>query len=220
MRAVAWSWLTAGATAVLAAPFMLRALPVEAGLVPLVIVEIVLAGAGVALPALFVWAYRDADLVQTCARRDARTTWIDSTPPRALGLALGLALLAALTLPLMLRPALPVGPWIVTGWPAVLLLVALAAASAWLVGPVLRQESRGWWGAVLLTAGTGVAMLVSAFTMDPAELYQRLGYADTERDILVGAHGIVTAIGVALTAGCIVYLLWIRREFSGAGRGR
>lgn len=226
MLVLAWSWLLGGLIVLPLVPGTVdAALATATGgaepapiarLLSLVFVLGAAAVGGVLLPAAFVWVYRDPDLLLTCRREDPAPAWTEACPTPILGLSVGLGALAALTLPMLLRPVVPWFGTLVVGWRGALLLAAGAAACAWLSRETFRGTAAGWWGSAVLLLGSGVSAVVTLARVDAAELYRRLGYPREQVDLLqhVAGGSLPAWLTAAVTAITAVYLLGIRKYFA------
>jgi hypothetical protein len=228
---LAWTWLAGG---LLALPFLPGALdgafrlvdPEGGGAPGLLIVAAVglVVAFGVALPAAFVWVYRDPAVLRTCERFDPRPSWTERCPRSVLGLSVSFAVLAVTSLPLALgHPVVPLFGRIVTGRPAALLLLLAAAASAWIARATYLMRRAGWWGATLLSVVAGAATAITFARVEPLELYRASGYPEEQLAVLAGAPllsgGFCAALAAALTAASVAYMLAVRRHFGRSPRG-
>lgn len=229
MRTLAWTWLVGGALAVGLVGLVVGELPLVApdggapdpdllAAVRAVLVALLALG-GVALPAAFLWAYRDPRVRATCERDDPQPGWSDRCPAPVLGLALGLGAAAALGLPLAMRPALPCFGFVVTGWPGVAGILGLSAVSAWLARSVYRQERWGYRLTLAFVLLTAASMGVTLVAVDPIDAVRALGPPESQIEWLARSAPLVRlASGVAVlvaTALSVAYLLAIRRHFGG-----
>jgi hypothetical protein len=219
MLILAWTWLLGGAFALVLVPGLIDGVlpPSSAGIatvVRLVAVGIVGFG-GVLLPAVFVWAYRDPDVQRTCERDDPTPAWTERCPTPVLGLSVALAALAALALPMLARPVVPLFGLILVGWAGALVLVAGALASAWLARECYRLTASGWWGSTILLAAVGASTAMTLLRVDPLELYRRMGYTAQQAELLGGAASgpLLAWITALLTLLSVGYMVVIYRHF-------
>ena len=226
MLALAWSWLFCGVALLLLLPGFFDVALGSLELDPALLsgLKIALLGgvalAGVALPALFVLAYRDVHVQRTCEAHDPRPDWTARCPPSVLGLSVGLGaggVLAALT---AIRPVVPWFGRLVTGLPAAAALLAGAGLCIWLARETYRLRMQAWWGTTALLVLIGVTSSLTFEREDPEHLLLAMGYP--EPDPGQGAAFVRAAlwITVAITAASVVYMIGIRHHFgSGEQRG-
>jgi hypothetical protein len=222
---LAWAWLACG---LLALPFLpgvldgaFRLVDPEArgapGLVVVAAVGLAL-GFGIALPAAFVWVYRDPTVLRTCERFDPRPCWTERCPRSVLGLSASFAVLAVTSLPLALgHPVVPLFGRLITGRPAALLLVLGAALSGWIAHATYHLRRAGWWGATVLLTVAGAATAITLARVEPLGLYRAAGYPEEQLAVLAGAPlpsgRTCAALAWVLTAASLVYMLAVRRHF-------
>ncbi|HXV76990.1 MAG TPA: hypothetical protein VD788_11805 [Candidatus Polarisedimenticolaceae bacterium] len=180
------------------------------------------AGFGLVLPALFFWAYRDRDVETTCARHSPGAGWSDRCPPAVLALSAALAGAGLIGLPSVFRPVFPLFGRVATGWPAVVGLLMVSAWCLWLGWSTFRLEREGWWGTLVFFTVLGWSTVVTALAVDPLEFYLLLGYDEEQLELLRPSAGaarwLMVGSSVALTVLGVVYLLGVRRHFSGRRR--
>lgn len=233
MLTIAWTWIFLGAFGLLAILVLLGDLPHLASpasawppgmiLAMQVLVLGFAAVAGLLLPALFLWAYRDAAVSRTCQLHDPGPSWTDHCPWPVLLLSLELGLAALLTLFLALRPAVPVFGLLVTGWKGGLLLLCGSAAAGYLALATYRRSRGAWWATTLLLIAAGLSMAITCWLVEPARLYREMygTYADqvpASSSALLRAAGIWGSLG--LTALSLLYMIAIRRHFAQATEDR
>ena len=226
MLTLAWTWLTGGALSALFTPRLMDSLalaapdPQSAGMfeVAKLFMLVVVVGFGVLLPGLFVWVYRDRDLLRTCQAHDPGSAWTERCPTAVLGLSVGLGACALMVLPMLARPALPFFTVVLSGWPAAVALLVGALACAYLARSTYRLEMSGWWGTVLLLSFLGLATGVAFAVLDPGELYRALGYPEFQAEALAasGMTGgpLATLVAAAFTVASLVYMVRIRKHFT------
>jgi len=232
MLILAWTWLFGG---LLVIPFLpgvldgvLRAggsggsgalTPGVVILVKAVIFGIVVFG-GVLLPALFVWVYQDRSLQQTCEAFNPAPTWTERCPLAVLGLSLGFAAFAALSLAIAVRPVVPWFGRLVTGWPGSVVLLASAVSCAYLAWSTFKLRSDGWWGSTVLLVAIGISTLWTLRRVELIEIYRAMGYPEEQLELLEFSGAMngpltfwLTAIMTVLT---VLYMVGIRKHFRGS----
>lgn len=228
MLTVAWTWLFLGLFGLLTALLLLDDLPYLAGAESATwppeftfVFQATVLGltvtAGLLLPALFLWAYRDEQVLRTCERHDPEPGWADRSPWPVLVLSFELGLAALLTLFMALRPAVPLFGTLVTGWKGALLLLAGAAVAGYLALGTYRRSMRAWQATTLLLILVGVSAAVTFRVMDPVLLWRELGYPVSAATgpgspaLIMRAVGVWGSLGVTLLS--LVYMAAIRKQF-------
>ena len=226
MLLVSGTWILVGVVAVwlvrrlLPEMLLLGGLPPESPEAAVVrtVATSVAAAFGVVLPAAFFWAYRDPRVALACARHDTRPGFGDRLPPEALTLSAALAGAALLSLPMLVRPVVPLFGHLATGWPGRLLLAAGIAGCAWLAWSTFRLRATGYWATLVLLVLLGVSTVWTFARVDPLEVYRGLGYPQELLDAMPSIGTLtrsVTQLGaVVLTIGGAVWMLRIRRHFT------
>ena len=179
----------------------------------------VIAAFGLLLPALFIWVYNDVEIRQTCERHDPTPGWSDHCPAPVLGLSLGFGAAGAFALPMALYAVIPWFGWLVTGWPAGLMMIGFGIVSAYLARETFRLTRRGWWGSMVVVAVTGLSTVVTFLFVEPEALFQAMRYPEQQVQLL-GRSGeliLVWGVGVA-TVLTLVYMVRIRRHFESGSR--
>ena len=132
---------------------------------------------------------------------------------------LSIALLAAalFSLPMILRPAVPLFGRLATGPAGALALLAGVALCLWLAWSTFRLERVGWWATVVFLVALGVSTLWTFAVVDVAEMYRHLGYPEEQIAALARSGPLLRRLtlwsSVVLTVVGVVYMLGIRRHF-------
>jgi hypothetical protein len=231
MLTLAWTWLLGGVCVLFLLPGLLDLAlgvslpgapaldPAVAGLVKLVLM-IGTAVFGVAVPALFVWAYHDRGVRLTCEAHDPRPDWTERCPPAVLGLSLGLGACGILALLTALRPVVPLFGALLTGAPAVASLLAGAGLCLWLARETYALRVRGWWVATAFLVLIGVSTWLTLWRAEPAELFRAMGYPEDwlgSGDARFGT--VATWLTAVLTVLTVVFMVRIRKHFGERHRG-
>jgi hypothetical protein len=166
----------------------------------------------VLLPGAFVLFYRSPHVKATCERRDPSVPWTDRCPAPVLAAALlsGATSLGCLLAALGYRVFLFFG--LRTGGPALLaglLLAALYAASAVLL---YRQHPLGLRLAAATAALVSASGAWSVAGLDPAALYQAIGYSREWAERMAPAEAGVRALVLAGGPIWLGFLWWVRRS--------
>lgn len=234
MLIIGWSWLIAGVMALLMIVSLLEDLIVlataEAGTLPPAAVTLlqamVLGGAalvGIVVPLAFIVVYRDRAVARTCEALHPQRDWSDSCPLPVLGLSGGLLLATLLTLPMVLRPVVPVFGRLTTGWPGGLLILAAAAATIVLALGLYRLRHWSWWATTAFLVLVGVSATATFFQVQPVEFYRAMGYPEQQLQRIDRAGPALrwSMVGgsVVLTLLTVVYMARIRRHFGADDAG-
>lgn len=232
----AWMWLLSGVFAVVMMifllPKMMAAMSAAAGpgnegigAVTMGCVSFFLILIYLVLPGILVLFYRGPNVRATIAAKDPSLPWTDRVPAPVLALTLLLAFAAMSALLGISYGVLPVFGAILTGVPAVLGFLVLAALCAALAWGVYQRQPAAWWavvacwvlgcvnGAFFLAQGSaGIRGLYEAMKMPAAQLEQidRMGIYE-----MYSNPGLL-ALMAALWLGWLGFLIWTRRFFTGA----
>lgn len=199
--AVAALWLAGGLVATVSTVVVVPKIAPDASLVRIALIMLV---AFVALPLALLLFYRREDVRITCERRDLKRRWTDRTPVPVLALVLVMAFAAAWLLVNLSTPVVPLFGTVLTGAPAALTLLAMAALCAVLAVQLYRLKESAWWTVVLLQViGCTLAGIAMARTDGP-----------------VNSDPVFRVIVLASWIGYFAFLLYLRRYFAGGRDGR
>ena len=177
-------------------------------------------GGGVLLPILFFWAYRDPEIQTACDRHDPRPSWSDRCPSTVLMMSIALLATAVFSLPMILRPVVPLFGRLVTGPVGLLALLGGVALCCWLAWSTYRLERRGWWATLGFLLVLGVSTFWTFVAIDPTEIYRQLGYPEEQIAALARSESVLRNLTlwstVAMTVAGVLYMLGIRRHFFGS----
>jgi len=235
---ISWYWLIMGAlatvllTAVL--PVMVRGVLAQAqnsaadtpsadmstGImaVVLTLIIVVLAFFLVLVPIAFVIFYSRKDVGETCRHRDPFERWTDRAPLPVLGASVALFTGAVyMLLTGMTTPLFPFFGRYLTGIPAAVCLVALAALDGYLAIALFRLQSIGWWIAILAAPVRILSVVLTFARADMMQAYSKMGMSDAQLQMLNSnpmfrGHVLLWwgLISMLLFFG---YLLWLKRYF-------
>jgi hypothetical protein len=223
--AVSWIWLIFGiaslASMFFTIPRMLVLIPPSRAHI---VIGIMIAASTVIyliIPVTFILFYRSPDVAATCVARDAKPRWTDRAPVPVLAVSLLLAFAAVMLIGMLAHPALPLLNTILTGAPAMIVILGLAALLAVLSVQFFRLRRSAWWTLVLLQIAGGI---VSAFTFsrfDVAAYYAALGVPITPQMQVMHIEQLfrdplLWAVMAAVWIGYIALLVWMRKFFTGA----
>jgi len=230
---LAWTWLLAGLMGLILWLVMLPNLrqmiqatqPSEPPLDPGAYTAISLIASAfivlayVALPAAFIWFYHDRNVRATLEAFDPVPGWTDRCPLPVLGLSLSLWVGVALTLCALPYSLAPTSGLPLSAGFAVVLILAHAAAMAWLAHATYRLRMAGWWGTTIFTIVVLVESIVAALRVDLADLYRSVGIPDDQLDVLRSYGRSISLVMVFSTAllglALLGFMLYMRRYFPG-----
>ena len=219
---VSWIWLLAGVISIAFLALLLpRLVPDFApGAAPALIMAVIFGTTFVLyifFPAIFLLFYRSRHVQATCEAYDRKVRWTDRAPLPVLGVSLMLAASAVMMLAGLAYAAVPLLGTILTGVPAMIVLLAIAGLMALLALQLYRLKLQAWWTLLLFQVA---AVIVGAITMlrtNFDELYEKMGMmtpqlramhlGDLFRDPLLWLP-----IGAAWL-GFFLFILWLRRFF-------
>ncbi len=129
---------------------------------------------GIALPLLFGLFYRAASVRGTCDRYDLKPRWTDRLPLPVLALVLPLAFGALMTLMNVNMRVYYVFGVMLTGAPAMIATVAIAALFAIVSLELFRMRATAWWVLLLVHLLTAIGCVAAAGN-DINRMYERMG---------------------------------------------
>lgn len=173
---------------------------------------------GIVLPLIFILFYRSAHVKATVELLDPVPRWTDGQPISLLIFASWMFFGAvSVLLSSFMYKALPIGGFMLRGWPVFAFMAAMATLLLWIAVGTLRRLRAAWWSAVaLLIVGVtwGAFFLTST---DPMAMYEAMGMPlDPQQTAMMAAmysspffYGWIAI----LWTGYLVFLLYIRRYF-------
>jgi len=177
-------------------------------------------GGGILLPVIFFLAYRSPAIQSTCDRHDPRPSWSDRCPSTVLMLSVALLAAAVFSLPMILRPVVPLFGRLLTGPPGLLALLGGVALCCWLAWSTYRLERTGWWATLGFLLVLGVSTVWTFMAVDLTEMYRQIGYPEEQLAALARSEPVLRRLtlwsSVALTVVGVLYMLGIRRHFFGS----
>lgn len=192
--AVSGLWLVGGIVGTIATAVLLPSL--APGL-PLVRIVVFVAALFVLVPLALFLFYNRLDVGVTCDRRDPKRRWTDRVPLAVLALVIVMAFTALWLLVNLSNPIVPLFGTMLTGGPAAITLLAIAALCAFLAVQLFRLKESAWWTVVLLQI-VGCTLTIGAMTRGVGE-----------------ADPMALALMVATWIGYFAFLLYVRRYFVG-----
>ncbi|HAB17459.1 MAG TPA: hypothetical protein PLX89_21500 [Verrucomicrobiota bacterium] len=229
-----WGWLLVGvfsvvATALVMPPIMtsIQAMqpggqpPLPSSAIPVMItISLVILGlVFVVIPGIGVLFYSSSHVRATCEARDPVTRWTDACPLPVLAAVLWLALMVPMILlaPLSARGVLPFFGVVLTGWPALLGYVIIAAFWAWSALAMYRLDVRGWWVLLVSFAILTLSNVVMYSQYNLVEILELMRYPEAQLAMFRKMplfNGRAMAWGMGLfSIPFFAYLWYIKRFF-------
>lgn len=234
LKIFSWSWLALGLFEIVALAFILPkrlanasalAKPGQPTLPPaamdgvLVVMFLVLGVIFVILPAAWTFFYNSPHVKATCEARNPAPSWTDACPLPVLALSLWswLCLPMMLFLPFSGHFAMPFFGMFITGVPAALFCLALAACwgfSGWLL---YRLDVRGWWLILIAICIGAVSGMVTFAQHDMMEMYRLMNYPpeqveQIQKTGLFEGNTMIWLMGASMLP-FLGYLFFIKRYF-------
>ncbi len=170
-------------------------------------------------PAIWTFFYNSRHVKATCEARDGVTRWTDACPLPVLGLCLWLVFPVPMMLlmPLMGHIAMPFFGIFLTGVPGALFCLLVAAIWAYAAWLIYHLRPHGWWLILVALVVFMVSGLLTFARHDMLEMYQLMGYPQTQIDQMQKT-GLLTGHWMdwlmALSAlPFLGYLFFIKRYF-------
>ncbi len=229
-----WTWLLMGVVSLVGMAFLAprlievirAAVPAGQPQMPDPMIEMIVVVQFVAISVLFVllpiaWIlfYRSPNVRATCEADDPAPAWTDACPPAVLALSVWTALSAPMVLvgPLAYRSVFPFFGVLVTGLPAALISVVIAAVLAYSAWALHRLRPVGWW---LMTSGSCLATLSGAITfsqVDPIEMYRAMGFPEQQIEQMQKFNfmtpSLMTWTSVLFAVAFVAYMLSVKKYF-------
>jgi hypothetical protein len=169
------------------------------------------------LPAGFFWFYRRESVDQTLNYFDPTPTWTDRCPTPVLAMSFWLMIGGIMTLSFALWAVTPMFGMLLTGRPAMAVMLGTAILLMALAVGILQLNRAAWWLAVLLVVAGIVNVLMTFSRIDPYDVYRLSGTPPEQLDMMrrMGVQARNTMLIQPVLYGAILlgYLLWIRKYF-------
>ncbi len=177
----------------------------------------------VLLPAVWTLFYQSRHVKATCERRNPVVCWTDTCPLPVLGFSLWLACSVPMLIlmPLIGHGVFPFFGCFLQGIPGSLLWLLVAGLWAYAAWLLYHLDERGWWLILIGFIGFSVSSIVTYGRHDLMEVYQLMGYPQTQIDQMqklgfLTGHNMQWLMGLCLLP-MVLYLLGIKR-FMRSGR--
>jgi hypothetical protein len=165
--------------------------------------------------------YRSRHVKATCEAHDFKVRWTDRAPLPVLGVSLMLAFGAVSALATLSYAAVPVLGTILTGVPAMIVILAIAGLMALLSIQLYRLKLQAWWMLLLLQIAGAVFGTITLLRTNFDELYTRMGIMTPQLEALhlnELYHQPLFWVPIgAVWVAFLLFVLWLRRYFVGPG---
>ncbi len=212
-------WLLVGLPLSLTASLMLvTSKGVSAASLPLLALAFILMYP--VLPALLLWFYRRPATQRAFQATDFQSNWLADTPQSVVVVgSLMVLMVLVLHFPLLFDGLVPLFGRIVLGWPGVLIVDCLIAATVILTWGLSQRQYWSWWCAVILLGLVTASTAVTFLTVPPHQIVPQMRFAPLEAEALSGLplrgyH--LAALFSAIPAVTLTAVAVSRREFNGA----
>jgi hypothetical protein len=238
MLVVSWSWLIGGVFGMIVMffilPRMTAAISATAGssgaaadpgfgMVVMGCASIVVGLLYIVLPGILLLFYRGPNVKATFEVKDPNIPWTDRVPVPVLALTLLFGAGTVGALAGTIYAVLPAFGYVLTGLPAILVFLVLAALAALLAWAVYRMRPAAWWGVLAWSVlggvnslfffkngGAGLRRMYEAMGTPAVQLEQleKMGIYD------LWSHPVVLALTALGWLGWLGFLIWVKRFFT------
>jgi len=218
---VSWIWLISGvisgAMLILVMPHIMVLVPVSAARMVTVFITALVAFFYIILPFVFILFYGREDVRATVETNDTKVRWTDRAPLPVLGVSLVLAFGAVVLIANAARPVIPLFGTVLTGAPATLTVLALAALLAFVAVQLYRLKESAWWTLVLLQLIGGAFAAVTLARADMNRVYEQMGVMTPQIRAMhleqIFGSPLLWALAAVAWIAYFAFLIWIRRYF-------
>jgi len=218
---VSWIWLItgviSGAMLILVMPHIMVLVPPSAARMVTVFVTALVAFFYIILPLVFILFYGRQDVQATVETNDTQVRWTDRAPLPVLGVSLALAFGAVALIANAARPVIPLFGTVLTGAPATLTVLALAALFAFVAVQLYRLKESAWWTLVLLQLIGGVFAALTLARTDMNRVYEQMGVMTPQIRAMhleqIFGNPLLWGLAAVAWIGYFAFLIWIRRDF-------
>jgi len=171
----------------------------------------------VILPAVWTFFYNSRHVKATCEARDPVTRWTDACPLPVLGFCLWLVFSVPMMLimPIAGHCVMPFFGIFLTGVPAAMLCLAIAALWSYAAWLLYKLDVRGWWLILIALCVFMVSALMTLAQHDMMEMYRLMGYPEAQMEqmqksgLLIGNR--MNWLMAFSVLPFLAYLLFIRK---------
>ncbi|HWA26860.1 MAG TPA: hypothetical protein VG734_14470 [Lacunisphaera sp.] len=173
----------------------------------------------VLIPGTLVLFYRGRNVKLTCEYLDPVERWTDRCPLPVIAMCILQTYGAfAIVMTPWFGSAFPLFGYVVTGWPAKLLLFGFGAFSLFAARGFYRLQPRFWLLYTALVTAMGISTIITFLRVDVLVFYRSAGMPETQIQQIAAnpvMQGHFMAWLMALSMGLYLgYLLYLRRYFS------
>ena len=228
MLVTGWMWLIGGLLGMVMMFSMLphmfdiqapgaRPMPEAAKTMMMIVIGAFLLVIYVLLPGAFVLFYGRKDVKATFETRDPTPRWTDACPLPILAMTFALGLAAASCLLGLMYAIVPLFGSLLTGLPAVVILLLLAAFLAFLTIQTYRRRPQAWFATLGLVVVGGLSQIITFAVHDLNDLYAAMGYSQEMLDMMSQITERMP-MNIPLMSGAyagvlLALLLYVRRFF-------
>ena len=157
------------------------------------------------------------DVKATFETRDPTPRWTDACPLPILAMTFALGLAAASCLLGLMYSIVPLFGLLLTGLPAVVILLLLAAFLAFLTIQTYRRRPQAWFSTLGLVVVGGLSQIITFTVHDLNDLYAAMGYSQEMLDMMSQITERMP-MNIPLMSGAyagvlLALLLYVRRFF-------
>lgn len=218
---VSWIWLVSGvfscAMLILVMPHIMVLVPPSEARMVTILVAAMVAFFYVALPLVFILFYGRLDVRATVEAHDPQVRWTDRVPLPVLGVSLVLAFGALVLIANAASPVIPLFGAVLTGAPATLTVLALAALLAFVAVQLYRLKESAWWTLVLLQLISGVFAALTLARTDINSVFEKMGVITPQIRAMhleqIFSNPLLWGLAAVAWIVYFAFLIWIRRDF-------
>jgi len=227
LLSIGWVWLLLGimttALIFIVIPRMMGYFMPPEATVPLSIINIVIVISGtvsfifmVLLPGLLIWFYSKKEVKYTLETNDSNPAWTDACPAPVLALSLFYGVSAALAIPASFMGVTYAFGRLITGLPAVLIILSSAIIAVYLCYGFYKLDLRAWWTSIAITLFWSAAFLPALSDEDMVRIFalsgsdQNINFGQSWMQI-VWKYQIPFMLISAVTF--LAYLIYIKKYF-------
>lgn len=171
------------------------------------------------LPALWLFFYNSRHVKATCEAHDPEPCWTDRCPLPVLALSLWLMFSVPMMvlMPIGGHAVLPFFGVFFSGIPGAFLYFAIAVLWCYAAWLIYHVNSRGWWLVLIAMIVFTVSGVITFSQHDILEMYQRMGYPQTQINQIqkMGLFGGNSTVWMTIVSvlPLVGYMLFIKRYF-------
>ena len=174
----------------------------------------------IAIPGIAVLFYRSPHVRRTCEVRDPVERWTDRCPLPVLALCLlkGFGAVMLLVILPIYGQAFPLAGFVVQGWPARLLWLAMIAFMIYAARGFYRLDLRVWWIYTVVALLLWTSSLVTLQRVGLVDFYRQMGLPERQLEVMANnpllRNGSILWLSLASMLAVLGYLIYVRRYFA------